>query len=226
MSLKGLYTPKQLEILKRSREEDWFMMINHGAKRAGKTQLNNDLFLSELMRVKELAKKDGIEQPMYIIGGVSGKTIYTNVLHELTEKYGLEFPTDIYGNFELLGVKIVKAYTGTIAGLGNIRGMTAYGAYINEASLANQEVFSEIVARCSGRGARIICDTNPDQPEHWLKKDYIDNESSNILDFHFTLADNTFLSQRYIDNIKATTPSGMFEDSGIVGAQSTEKVLV
>lgn len=33
MALDKLYTHKQQDILKRSREKDWFMMINHGAVR-------------------------------------------------------------------------------------------------------------------------------------------------------------------------------------------------
>ena len=61
----------------------------------------------------------------------------------------------------------------------------------NEASLANQAVFNEIDSRCSAKGARIICDTNPDNPEHWLKKDYIDNQNDDakIVSFHFTIDD-------------------------------------
>ncbi len=60
-----------------------------------------------------------------------------------------------------------------VSGIGAIRGMTSFGAYINEASLAHEEVFDEIKSRCSGTGARILVDTNPDHPEHWLLKDYI-----------------------------------------------------
>ena len=95
--------------------------------------------------------------------------------------------------------------------------MTAYGAYINEASLAKQEVFAEIVSRCSGSGARILADTNPDHPEHWLKKEYIDKTNENVKSFHFELDDNTFLSDRYRENIKAATPSGTFYDRDIKG---------
>lgn len=217
MALSDLYTEKQIEIFKRTRQEDWFMLINHGAVRAGKTQLDNDLFLNELIRVKELAAKEGVDEPMYILGGVSSGTIQSNVLQEISNKYEIEFKFDKHNNFKLFGVKVIQAFTGTIAGLRSIRGMTAYGAYINEASLANKEVFDEIVKRCSGAGARIIADTNPDHPEHWLKKDYIDNPSENILSFHFTIRDNTFLSERYIRNIIETTPSGMFTERGIYG---------
>lgn len=217
MAIADLYTPKQIHIYKRTRQEDWFMLINHGAKRAGKTVLNNDLFLNELIRVRKIADEIGIDEPMYILGGVSSKTIQTNVLQELYNKYGIEPKFDKHNNFKLFGVKIIQAYTGTIAGLGSVRGMTAFGAYVNEATLANEEVFSEIISRCSGEGARIICDTNPDHPEHWLKKKYIDNPGKNILSYQFTLNDNTFLSERYKQNIIEATPSGMFTDRGIFG---------
>ena len=67
-------------------------------------------------------------------------------------------------------------------------------------------------------GARIICDTNPDHPNHWLKKDYIDKaDNKSIIANHFTVFDNIFLNQRYVDNLIATTPSGMFTDRGIYG---------
>lgn len=215
--IKRLYTPKQLEVLKRARADDWFMMINHGAVRAGKTIVDNDLFLFELRRIREQAKLDG-NDPMYIIGATSAGTLQTNILKELSSKYGIEFKFDRFGNFTLFGVYVVTTFTATIAGLKSIRGMTSYGAYINEATLANKEVFDEIIKRCSGNGARIICDTNPDQPNHWLKLDYIDKaDGRRIVVNHFTLSDNTFLNKRYVENLIATTPSGVFTDRGIHG---------
>ena len=218
MNLNVLYHDKQLSILKRALREDWYMMINHGAVRAGKTQLDNDLFLMELRRAKKNALKDGVKKPMYILGATSAGTLQTNILKELSEKYGIDFKFDKHGNFNLFGVYVVTTFTGTVAGLRSIRGMTAYGAYINEATLANKEVFDEIRKRCSGLGARIICDTNPDHPNHWLKKDYIDKaDNKSIIANHFTVFDNIFLNQRYVDNLIATTPSGMFTERGIYG---------
>ena len=218
MNLNLLYHDKQLSILKRALREDWYMMINHGAVRAGKTQLDNDLFLMELRRAKKNALKDGIKKPMYILGATSAGALQTNVLKELSEKYGIDFKFDKHGNFTLFGVYVVTTFTGSVAGLRAIRGMTSYGAYINEATLANKEVFDEIRKRCSGLGARIICDTNPDHPNHWLKKDYIDKaDNKSIIANHFTVFDNIFLNQRYVDNLIATTPSGMFTERGIYG---------
>ena len=218
MNLNRLYHDKQISILKRALREDWYMMINHGAVRAGKTQLDNDLFLMELRRAKKNALKDGIKKPMYILGATSAGALQTNVLKELSEKYGIDFKFDKHGNFTLFGVYVVTTFTGSVAGLRAIRGMTSYGAYINEATLANKEVFDEIRKRCSGLGARIICDTNPDHPNHWLKKDYIDKaDNKSIIANHFTVFDNIFLNQRYVDNLIATTPSGMFTERGIYG---------
>lgn len=215
--LSNIYTPKQIEILKACRNTDWFMLINHGAKRSGKTQLDNDLFLAELRKVRKTADEMGIDTPQYILAGYSMGNIQDNILTELSNKYGFEFKFDKYNNFNLFGVKVVQTSHGSISGLGRIRGMTSFGAYINEASLANQEVFDEIKARCSGKNARIIADTNPDHPEHWLLKDYINSSASGIMSNHFRLDDNTFLDARYVKQIKETTPSGMFYDRGVEG---------
>lgn len=218
MGLNRLYHAKQISILKQAITKDWYMMINHGAVRAGKTVLDNDLFLLELRRVKKNALRDGVTMPMYILGATSSGTLQTNILREISDKYGYEFKFDRHGNFTLFGVYVVTTFTGSIAGLKAIRGMTSYGAYINEATLANKEVFDEIKKRCSGRGARIICDTNPDHPKHWLKVDYIDKaDGKTIVANQFTIFDNTFLDPRYVENLIATTPSGMFTDRGIYG---------
>lgn len=215
--ISDIYSKKQIDVLKQTVNKDWFIALLHGAKRSGKTKMNNDLFLFELRRVRKIADAEGVKEPMYILAGVSSNTINKNILQELYNMYNIEPKFDKHNNFKLFGVKVVQAYTGNIGGVGAIRGMTAYGAYVNEASLAKQEVFAEIVSRCSGNGARILADTNPDNPEHWLKKEYIDKPNENVKAFHFELDDNTFLSERYRENIKAATPSGMFYDRDIKG---------
>lgn len=167
MNLNSIYTPKQIEIMKACRNTDWFMLINHGAKRSGKTQLDNDIFLQELMRVRGIANKLGIDTPQYILAGYSMENIQDNILTELSNKYGFEFKFDRFNNFNLFGVKVVQTSHGTISGLGRIRGMTALWGI-------HQRGFSGRIRKCSmrlrpgasGPGARIIADTNPDHPEH------------------------------------------------------------
>lgn len=228
MTVSDLYTPKQIKVLQALKRDDWRLLINYGAVRSGKTVVDNDAFLFELRRIRKIADDLDVKEPMYILAGYSSKSLQNNVLQELSNKYGINFKFDKHGSFTLFGVKIVQTFTGSIAGLGAIRGMSSFGAYVNEASLANEEVFNEILNRCSQKGARIICDTNPDIPTHFLKSKYIDNTDAGAgnLSFHFTIDDNTFLSKEYLDHMKAGTPSGMFYDRAILGLWASSDGMV
>lgn len=217
MDLTKLYTKRQLDVLHYIWNHDWFICGLHGAKRAGKTVVNNDTFVTELSRVRKIADRLGVDEPIYILAGTSSTAIQNNVLQELYNKYGFEPKYDKHGSFVFCGVKVVQVYTGSISGLKRARGFTAFGAYVNEASLANEIVFKEIISRCSGEGARVVWDSNPDNPNHWLNRDYIGKNDGKIIDFSFKLDDNTFLSKRYIDSIKAATPKGKFYDRDILG---------
>lgn len=216
-NLRKLYTEKQITALK-SLNKNFWLLIQHGAKRAGKTVSNNDIFLLEIKRVRDVAKRLGIARPQYILAGNSLGNIERNILIELSNKYGLNFTFDKYNRFELFGVLVCCFGHGTIRDISRIRGMTSFGAYINEATTATEEVIREILNRCSGEGARVIMDTNPDNPEHFIKKDYIDKaDNEKIIEIQYQLDDNTFLSDRYKENVKATTPSGLFYDRDILG---------
>lgn len=208
--------------------DDWKYLILNGAVRAGKTVIDNYLFLLELKRIKKLAEREKEPHPQYILAGYSSNSIYTNVISSIENQFGIVMNTDRHGHYHLFGVDIVPAYTGSVRGIGAIRGMTSYGAYINEASLATHKVFQEIVQRCSVGSARIICDTNPDIPTHWLKTDYIDNHDpkARIKAFSFTIDDNTFLSKDYVEALKAATPRGMFYDRSILGQWVTGEGVV
>lgn len=228
MALINLLTKKQIEVLQSYLNDDWKYLILNGAVRAGKTVIDNYLFLLELKRIKQLAEKEKEPHPQYILAGYSSNSIYTNVISSIENQFGIVMNTDRHGHYHLFGVDIVPAYTGSVRGIGAIRGMTSYGGYINEASLATHEVFQEIVQRCSVESARIICDTNPSTPTHWLKTDYIDNHDpkARIKSFSFTIDDNTFLSKDYVEALKAATPKGMFYDRSILGQWVTGEGIV
>lgn len=227
MSLNDLYSPRQQEVLRFAMNTDYFMLINHGAKRSGKTVVDNDLFLYELRRIRRIADRIGVKHPQYILVGSDLGAVHRNILNELTNKYGLEFQFDKFNRFDLFGVRVCCFGHSKINDLGRIRGMTAFGAYINEATKANQEVFNEIKSRCSGDGARLLIDTNPDNPLHWLKQDYINRaDGRTIAEFHWKLTDNTFLSDRYRQSIIDSTPSGMFTDRDVNGAWAAASGIV
>lgn len=228
MGLDQILTHKQKQVLHSYLHDDWKFLILTGAFRAGKTIMNNYLFIMELKRIARLSIQRKDPHPQYILAGYSSNSIYTNVISAIESYFGITMKTDRHGHYHLFGIDIVPSYTGSIRGVGSIRGMTSYGAYINEASLATHDVFQEILQRCSVEGARIICDTNPDIPTHWLKTDYIDNHDpkARIKSFTFTIDDNTFLSKDYVESIKAATPRGMFYDRGILGQWVTGDGIV
>lgn len=216
-NLRKLYTRKQIAALKCFKKNFWLLVL-HGAKRAGKTVADNDLFLLELKRVRKIADRLNIPEPQYILAGNSLGSLARNVLIELTNKYGIEINFNKHNEFKLFGVKVCCFGHGTIRDMARIRGMTSFGAYINEGTTAVEEVVREILNRCSGEGARVMMDTNPDNPEHYIKTDYIDKADNNkIIEIHFELDDNDFLTDEYKENVKSTTPTGLFYDRDILG---------
>lgn len=228
MSLSDYLAPKQLEVLHTYLYDDFDMLVLTGAIRSGKTFIDNLLFIFELRRVAQMAKANHDKHPQYILAGASSDTINKNVIISCENQFGINFKLDRHGHYSLFGVDITPVSTKTLGGLAGARGFTAYGGYVNEATLGVEPVFQEIQQRCSIDGARLIVDTNPDNPEHWFKKDYLDNKNpkTRMIQFHFTIDDNTHLSKRYIEGIKARTPSGMFYDRAIRGLWVTGEGVV
>lgn len=228
MAITDFFTPKQIEVFHTYRTKPFKIMILTGAVRSGKTFENNVLFINEIKRAAKLAKKRNDIHPRYILAGATSNSIYNNIISELQTQFGLTLKPDFHNHYHLFGVDIVPVYTKSITGIAGARGFTAYGAYINEASLANRAVFNEIQNRCSIENSHIICDTNPDVPTHWLKTDYIDNHDpeAGIVSFTFTLDDNTFLAPDYVRSMKASKPKGMFYDRDILGLWVTGEGIV
>lgn len=229
-NLSNLYTEKQTLALKTYINKSFKILILTGAVRTGKTVVDNDIFLMDLMRVKRMADNEGISEPLYILSGYSSKTITDNVLNPIMNKYHITFAFDKHGGFKLFGVKVVMAYTNSERGMGAIRGLTAYGAYVNEASLSTESVFNEINNRVSVAGGHIIADTNPDSPTHWLKQKYIDkanNPATRTVVINFKLDDNRrYLSDEYISQLKASYGSGAFYDRAILGLWTSSEGAV
>ena len=149
MGIDEILTNKQQQVLNSYLHDDWKFLILTGAFRAGKTIMNNYLFIMELKRIARLSIQRKDPHPQYILAGYSSSSIYTNVISAIESYFGITMKTDRHGHYHLFGIDIVPSYTGSIRGVGFIRGMTSYGAYVNEASLATHDVFQEILQRCS-----------------------------------------------------------------------------
>lgn len=78
-----------------------------------------------------------------------------------------------------------------------IQGMTLAGAMFDEAALLCRSFVEQAAARCSREGARLWFSCNPEYPEHWFYREWIQkSEEKNLLYLHFTMEDNPGLSSR------------------------------
>lgn len=215
--LKKVFTEKQIELLRCSVYERPRILIASGAKRAGKTYILNLAFLKHMRAYKD----KGVS---FIIGGATSSTIRRNILNDLEEILGIDIRLNKEQGFELWGNMIYCFGGANSDSWKAVRGFTSAGAFLNEGTALHDTFIKEVISRCSYEGARIFIDTNPENPMHPVKTDYIDNDGQrlnngrlNVKAFEFTLYDNTFLPAEYIESIEKVTPSGMFFDRDVLG---------
>ena len=211
------YTPKQIEVLESFAIDNPKILICSGAKRAGKTFILIKIFLSHV----SLFRNQGLS---FIIGGTTQSSIRRNILNDLEILLGRERKFKDDGHFPLYGNKIYCFHGANADSYKAMRGFTSAGALLNEATTLHNTFVKEAISRCSYEGARVFMDTNPENPTHTVKVDYIDKDGQrlsngqlNIRAFNFTLYDNTFLNKEYIESIEASTPSGMFFQRDVLG---------
>ena len=193
------------------------ILVCSGAKRSGKTYVLTFVFLMHISKFKNKGYS-------FIIGGTTQASIRRNILNDLEAILGKSINLSKDNHFRLFGNKVYCFDGANADSYKKARGFTAYGAFLNEATTLHDSFVKEVISRCSGVGARIYMDTNPENPTHSVKTDYIDKDGQmlsngqlNIKAFNFTLYDNTFLNKEYVESIEASTPTGMFFDRDILG---------
>jgi PBSX family phage terminase large subunit len=208
---------KQLEVLRCIKNEKPKILICSGAKRAGKTFVLTFAFMAHVAKYED----QGLS---FILGGATQASIRRNILDDMESILGKEIKLNKSNAFDLFGNKVYCFDGANSDSYKKARGFTAAGAFLNEATTLHDTFVKEVISRCSYAGARIYMDTNPENPTHSVKSDYIDksgqrlnNGQLNIKAFNFTLYDNSFLDDEYVQSIEASTPSGMFFDRDILG---------
>lgn len=84
-----------------------------------------------------------------------------------------------------------------------VRGMTSAGWYVDEATVLPRTLWDALLGRMSVPGAKLFATTNPDNPGHWLRKDYLlRSDTLNLRTWHFTIDDNAHLDREYVESIK------------------------
>ena len=210
-------TSKQKEVVDCIKYDNPKILICSGAKRAGKTWILIYAFIAHIAKYENKGYS-------FILGGTNQASIRRNVLNDLEDILGYELKLTKDNHFKLFGNKVYVFDGANADSYKKMRGFTSYGAFLNEATTLHDTFVKEAISRCSGEGARIYMDTNPENPTHTVKVDYVDKDGQklsngqlNIKAFNFTLYDNTFLNKEYVESIEASTPSGMFYDRDILG---------
>ncbi|MET8430149.1 PBSX family phage terminase large subunit [Nocardia sp. NPDC004860] len=175
-----------------------------GAIRAGKTVASILAFFLGVWR----APGTGI----ILIVGRTLQTIERNVI-ELMQDEAIYGPlarqvhhTRGSSTAVILGRTVHLIGANDVGAEAKIRGLTAYLAMVDEATLIPENFWTQLQGRLSVPGARCLATTNPDNPQHYLKKKFIDRAGEPGMDvkvFHFYMDDNPQLGADYIARKKA-----------------------
>ena len=193
------FSEKQREIL-RFPYRDYDALICDGAVRSGKTSVMSlSFFLWAMGRFNGCAfalcgKSVGavernIVTPLLAVQYLRQNfTIsYSRSGHVITARRGVR-----ENRFYLFGGKDESSYT-------LIQGITLAGVLLDEVALMPRSFVEQALARCSVEGATFWFSCNPEHPEHWFYKEWIQKaEERRALYLHFTMQDNPALSPQVI----------------------------
>ena len=189
------------------------IVLADGAIRSGKTVAMILSFL--LWSLDTFSGRD------FILAGVTSGALARNVLGPMTamlETLGVpaewkrgEARLIIGGNsYYLFGADKDNAQD-------KLQGMTAAGAYADEAALFPRSFIDQMIGRCSVEGSRIFLNCNPNGAYHYLKTDFIDRaDEIGLYRLHFTMDDNLTLSLQIRESY-ARSFSGVFYRQYILG---------
>lgn len=212
-------SPKQARSLVRSTAK---FNIWNGAIRSGKT------FTTQLRWLQYLANppKGGD----FVMVGRTRDSIARNVIGPMQDP-------NIFGQFAdhvkytsgapfamIMGVRVYVLGASDAKAEKVIRGMTLAGAYVDEITILSQEFFTQLIGRLSVPGAQLFGTTNPDNPEHWLKKNYLDKigpdkkngQLWNWKAWFFQLTDNPTLTSGYRQTLESSF-HGLFYKRFVLG---------
>ena len=190
-------TEKQKEFIRNATHR---YNLKIGARRCGKTYL--DILFTIPNRLLERKGLDGLN----VIFRVSKGTIERNVLQPLREIYG----KDLVGFINSQNIAVLfeqEVYclgTEKISQVSKIQGTSIKYAYGDEMAKWNKEVFIMIQASLDKPYSCLDGALNPENKNHWLKKDFLDVIKEKGLDVYtqyYTIFDNPFLPKDFVENL-------------------------
>ena len=107
-----------------------------------------------------------------------------------------------------------------------IQGVTLAGVLLDEAAIMPRSFVEQACARCSVAGSKLWFSCNPEGPEHWFYKEWIQKaKEKNLLHLHFTMQDNPGLDENVRRRYEALY-TGVFYRRFILGQWCQAEGLV
>lgn len=98
-----------------------------------------------------------------------------------------------------------------------IQGITLAGIFFDEAALMPESFINQGIARCSVENSKFWFNCNPEGPDHYIKKNWIDKlRDKNMIRIHFMMEDNPSLSPKMLDRYKRMY-QGVFYERMVLG---------
>lgn len=185
------FSRKQNEYIKAANSR-WNFKV--GAVRSGKSYV--DIAHVIPWRLRQLKDKPGLN----VILGVSKSTVERNVLEPMREVFGAEIVGTINSrNIAMIcGVPVYCLGAEKISQVAKIQGASVKYCYGDEVAKWNKELFVMLQSRLDKEYSCFDGSCNPESPGHWLKA-FIDREDIDAYVQKYTLFDNPFLPQSFVD---------------------------
>lgn len=225
MQIKGL-SAKQHEIMRFVGSDD-MALICDGSVRSGKTTIMSMAFLMWAMgnfnrtnfaicgKTVQAAERN-ILKPLMEIDGLSAAFAmsYKVSTRILTVRCG-----DTVNWFYLFGGKDESSYM-------LIQGITVAGVLFDEVALMPRSFVEQALSRAiSYEKPKYFFSCNPESPQHWFYKEWLETPRENTQHIHFLLEDNPILTREMIERTKAMY-SDVFYDRYILGLWVVAEGLV
>lgn len=186
--------------------------IKSGAVRSGKSYVDTAFVVP--FRIRERAGKPGLN----VILGVSKESIERNVLQPMREIY-----TDVLiGNINnrnvarICGEDVYCLGAEKVSQVAKIQGASIKYCYGDEVAKWNKEVFQMLKSRLDKPYSCFDGSCNPEHPTHWLKE-FLDNEELDIYLQRYTIFDNPFLPEEFVQQLCKEYEGTIYYDRLILG---------
>jgi PBSX family phage terminase large subunit len=139
-----------------------------------------------------------------MLGGKTKDTVRRNLIDPLADILGSKAVRPVGNDAIILGRRHHIIGGNDEGAELRVRGLTLAGALIDEMTTVPESYVRMVLRGMSVPGAKLFGTTNPDSPNHWLKKGFLDRAAElNLAHFHFTLDDNPHLDPAFIAALKA-----------------------